>query len=364
MLPLCSATNYWSCHTKVSVCGGFKSLSPYCMTFDVNCNNVDRVVLNFLNSTHLDAASFKRGQSSCLYFNYVGNRKQFVSMGMNAQSMYQGGLPKSRQCALSSHQVGVVDEPRYFGSNDIMFVENSYNSATDDPLVDLLSNTIDNTEVLPRSADVNSVAFDTVQTFSNPDAGSLNMGANSLSFLETKFSDVVSKLSESAADTFNKGEIILNNLSDSVTLSLTTLAKTNQAVDNSINEMISFIKKSGGSVDSKLAGRSSELKEALGRAGHFALDVLRGTIIVVEDSLVQGGRIAGYAYSSVKEFLPPEFQEALSLSEESVEKVLTPAGTAFQQVYMAVEGFEESLGLDPKDPLVPFVLFLALSGTL
>lgn len=31
---------------------------------------------------------------------------------------------------------------------------------------------------------------------------------------------------------------------------------------------------------------------------------------------------------------------------------------------MAVEGFEESLGLDPKDPLVPFVLFLALSGTL
>lgn len=313
---------------QVSVCGGFKSLSPYCMTFDVNCNIVDRVVLNFSNSTHLDAASFKRGQSSCLYFNYVGNSKQFVSMGMDAQSMYQGGLPKSRQCAVSSHQ----DEPHYFGSNDIMFVENSYNSATDDPLVDLLSNTIDNTEVLPRSADVNSVAFDTVQTFSNPDAGSLNMGANSLSFLETKFSDVVCKLSESAADTFNKGKI-LNNLSDSVTLSLTTLAKTNQAVDNSIYEMISFIKKSGGSVDSKLAGRSSELKEALGRAGHFALDVLRGTIIVVEDSLVQGGRIAGYAYSSVKEFLPPEFQEALSLSEESVEKVLTPAGTAFQQVH-------------------------------
>lgn len=34
------------------------------------------------------------------------------------------------------------------------------------------------------------------------------------------------------------------------------------------------------------------------------------------------------------------------------------------KVYMAVEGFEESLGLDPNDPLVPFVLFLGLSVTL
>lgn len=31
---------------------------------------------------------------------------------------------------------------------------------------------------------------------------------------------------------------------------------------------------------------------------------------------------------------------------------------------MAVEGFEESLGLDPNDPLVPFLLFLGLSVTL
>lgn len=31
---------------------------------------------------------------------------------------------------------------------------------------------------------------------------------------------------------------------------------------------------------------------------------------------------------------------------------------------MAVEGFEENLGLDPNDPLVPFVLFLGLSVTL
>lgn len=34
------------------------------------------------------------------------------------------------------------------------------------------------------------------------------------------------------------------------------------------------------------------------------------------------------------------------------------------KVYRAVEGFEESLGLDRNDPLIPFVLFLGLSVTL
>ncbi|KAH6758851.1 hypothetical protein C2S51_019086 [Perilla frutescens var. frutescens] len=354
MLPLCSATTNWPCPTKVSVCGGCKSLSPYCITLDANCNN-------------LDLASFKRGPASCLYSNYVRNSKQFVSLGMvDAQSLYQNRLPNVRQCILSSYQVGIIDEPHYLGSNGMMIADNSCNSAADDQLMDCLSNVVDNTEVLPSFADVESVtSFDTSPTASHLVSDSLNMDANSLSFLETIFSDIVSNLRESAADTFNRGENLLNNLSDSVTLSLTTtLRNTNQAIDNSINEIISLINKSGGSGSSKLAGLSSELKEVSGRAGLFALDVLRGTIIVVENSLVLGSKSVGYAYSSVKEFLPPEYQEALTLSEESVGKVLNPAGTAFQQVYIAVEGFEGSLGLDPKDPLVPFVLFLGLSVTL
>jgi hypothetical protein len=35
-----------------------------------------------------------------------------------------------------------------------------------------------------------------------------------------------------------------------------------------------------------------------------------------------------------------------------------------KQVYIAIEGLEKSLGLDPNDPVVPFVLFLGTSATL
>lgn len=222
---------------QVSVCGGFKSLY-----LDANCNNPDKVVLNFSN------ISFIRRPSSCIYFKNVGKS--------------QNKWPNQRQCALSN--------------------------GTDSPVSD------------------------------------------SISFLETKFSDIVSRLSESASGTFSIGEDFLNKLSDSVTLSLTTTLKnTNQAVEYSINETISFINKSAGS---KLGGLPSELKEASNRAGPFALDVLRGTIVVVENSFVKGGETLGYAYSFLKESLPPEVQEALGLSEEIVGKVLNPAGTVFQQV--------------------------------
>ncbi|XP_057773143.1 calcium sensing receptor, chloroplastic-like isoform X2 [Salvia miltiorrhiza] len=330
MFPLSSATT-----KKVSVCGGLKSISPHGMRFDAKCNGFDKVFMNFSNS--LDV---RTRPSSCLHLNNVGNTKL---------SLYPTGFQNLRQCKLSCYQVG-----HCLGSNNMMFVDG-------DELVDFLSNTIDNAEAPPSFADVESVVPSRLASHS------FHVDTDALSFLETKLSDIVSKLKEAAADASNIGEDFLNKFSDSVTLPLTTnLKDTNRAVSDSINEIISFINKSAGphSHGSELSGLCSELKEASSRAWPFALDVLRGTIVVVENSLERGGKIFGYAYSSVKEFLPPEVQVALGLSEERVEKVLSPAGNAFQQVYMAVEGFEESLGLDPNDPLVPFVLFLGLSVTL
>ncbi|KAM6566929.1 hypothetical protein CsatA_026057 [Cannabis sativa] len=37
---------------------------------------------------------------------------------------------------------------------------------------------------------------------------------------------------------------------------------------------------------------------------------------------------------------------------------------AFQKVYIAIEGFEKTLGFDPNDPIVPFVLLAGTSATL
>lgn len=38
--------------------------------------------------------------------------------------------------------------------------------------------------------------------------------------------------------------------------------------------------------------------------------------------------------------------------------------TLLYQVYIAIEGFEESLGFDPNDPIVPFLLLVGSSATL
>lgn len=323
---------------QVPIYGGFKSLSPHWMTFDANCNSVDKVVQNFSNGLHLHVASFKRRPVSCFYSNYS---KQCASMGMNDRSLYQNGLENIRHFTQSSYQVGLIDETHHLGPNGMIFVDSSSNSAADDQLMDFISKAIDNTEALPNYADVESVtSFDSVPTVPPPVSDSLNIDVNSLPGQETNFADIVSEMNKSTADIINGGENVLNNVFDSVTSSLTTsLTNANEAVDDAITEIISFVNKSGESAGNKLTGLSSELKEASGRAGLFALDVLRGTIIVVEDSLIQGGKTVGYAYSFVREFLPPEFQEALSLYEDIVEKVLNPAGTTFQQVHFTFLAF-------------------------
>ncbi|GFP97776.1 calcium sensing receptor chloroplastic, partial [Phtheirospermum japonicum] len=193
----------------------------------------------------------------------------------------------------------------------------------------------------------------------------LNTDENSLSGQDKNVADIISEINKSTADIISGGENVLNSLFDNVTSSVTkTLTNANEAVDNAVNEIFSFFNKSGESAGDKLTGLSGELKDVSGKTGLIALDFLKKTIVVVEDSLVEGAKNVGYAYSSAKNFLPPEFREVLNLSEESVAKVLNPAGTAFRQVYMAVEGFEERLGLDPNDPLIPFVLFFGLSATL
>uniref|UniRef100_A0A6M2F763 Uncharacterized protein n=1 Tax=Populus davidiana TaxID=266767 RepID=A0A6M2F763_9ROSI len=65
-----------------------------------------------------------------------------------------------------------------------------------------------------------------------------------------------------------------------------------------------------------------------------------------------------------KGLLSPKIRGALNLSEERVTEILRLIGATFQQVYIVIDGLEKSLGLDPNDPVVPFVLFLGTSATL
>ncbi|KAK9078949.1 hypothetical protein SSX86_000618 [Deinandra increscens subsp. villosa] len=101
----------------------------------------------------------------------------------------------------------------------------------------------------------------------------------------------------------------------------------------------------------KLSGLSNTSKEVSSKAAVIAVDGLRHAIITAEEVVV-------YAYASLKDVLPPDLQNVLTSSED---RVLRPA---FQQAYTVLQGFETSQGIDPNDPIVPFLLLLGTSATL
>ncbi|KAJ6855750.1 hypothetical protein NC651_040396 [Populus alba x Populus x berolinensis] len=114
----------------------------------------------------------------------------------------------------------------------------------------------------------------------------------------------------------------------------------------------------------RLTSFSSSFREATQKATGTSVDVLRVAIVAVEESIAKGASFVDYSYRPAKDLLPLEIRDALNLSEERVTEILRPIGATFQQVYIAIEGLEKSLGLDPNDPVVPLVLFLGTSATL
>ncbi|KAL7152439.1 hypothetical protein ABFS83_04G097100 [Erythranthe nasuta] len=229
-----------------------------------------------------------------------------------------------------------------FGASDVIFVEGG---PTKTGVDDLISNG------LPADT---PLAIDP-----------LDIDLNSISGEEKNLFDISDEINSSIVDTINGGEDVLKKSFDSITSSLkAALSKNASEVDKIVNEITSLVSKSRESAGSKLTGFSGELKEGSGKVGFVALDVLRRAIVLFEDFLIMGAKNIGNAYESVKVILPREFQDSLASSEGRFGDVLRPVGTAFQQVYIVLVGFEESLGLDPNDPLIPFVLFVGVSATL
>ena len=70
------------------------------------------------------------------------------------------------------------------------------------------------------------------------------------------------------------------------------------------------------------------MKDGSGAAASAAVDVLRRTV-VVEDLLTKN---AGYGYEFAKGFLPRDYQDVLRSTEGRVAEVVSPIGSAFQQV--------------------------------
>lgn len=266
---------------QIPVYGGLKSFPSYSKAFDCsNLNNSVKKISNF---------SRRRG-ATCFYSNYV---EQCSSIDTINQSLHQSGC---------TTQFGVSDG---LGPN-LVFVD----SSSESQLTDFISKAVD--PDLPIS--VSSVAIDPAVV-----SDSLLVDVNPLSVQNTQLADIV-----------EGGEDVLNNSIETITSSLNAaLARASEAVDSVINDINTFLDQTGESAGNKLSGVSSGLKEGSGAAASASLDVLRRTVVVVEDLLTKN---IGYAYDSAKGFLPQDYQDVLRVTEGSVAGVLSPIGAAFQQV--------------------------------
>ncbi|KAL1559116.1 hypothetical protein AAHA92_09495 [Salvia divinorum] len=302
MLPVSSATTSCSCHGQIPIYGGLKSFSSYARAFDIsNVNKSVKKISNF---------SRQRG-TTCLYSDYVVKYYQCSSIDTINQSLYQSGC---------TTQLGVGGEMHVLGPN-LVFVDSSGESQ----LTEFLSKVVDSTDLQPSYVDpdlplsVSGVTVDPAVV-----SGSLLIDVNPLSVQNTQFADIV-----------EGGEDVLNNSIETITSSFNAaLTSAGEAVDSVVKDINTFLDQTGESAGNRL---------------------------IVEDFLTNN---VVYAYDSAKGFLPQDYQDVLRSSEGRIAEVLSPFGAALQQVYIALGGFEERVGLDPNDPLIPVGLVFGASAIL
>ncbi|XWS35358.1 hypothetical protein CRYUN_Cryun21dG0119200 [Craigia yunnanensis] len=357
MLPVCSATPGCSSHSQISLHGGLRPFTPFQKDFQFRCNAQDKSVLGMSNGNHLHKLSFKPQATESFYSSFVESAEHLVPMDLINSYSCPDELDDVN-CNFSnvwSSSVEVINESTPVGVGELKYVETSSISAAEEKLVDLTNQSVENAN--NSMGMVGPETMSTVDTMpENPTAASssLNFDNDSLSSVKTGLDDFLAGVNESINSSVNKGENAVKSLLDKFTSSITSVTTSaSEAVDNA-----------QALANNKVSNLSSDLKEASIKADAFAVDLLRRTIVVVEDSLSNGASSFLYYYGSTKERLPPEIKDALTLYEERTGKALKPVGAALQQVYTGIEGLERSLGFDPNDPIVPFFLLFGTSATL
>ncbi|EEF37487.1 conserved hypothetical protein [Ricinus communis] len=206
--------------------------------------------------------------------------------------------------------------------------------------MDFTGQSTDNADSL-TSAVESDIMSTSVMTPENPSTVS-DSGNDSLSSVNTSFGDFVDGVRDSLSTSMSKGENALQNSLDAITSSITSITKgANETVDNAFSRVFSAVDQTKGLTNNKLTTFSSDLKEATSKAAVFSGDVLRGTIIAVENSIIKGASFVVYSYGSAKELLPPEIKDALNLSEEKTVQILRPIGTFSQQILRERDGIPD-----------------------
>ncbi|XP_049395612.1 uncharacterized protein LOC125859821 [Solanum stenotomum] len=349
-LPVCSATACCSSHSQIPFYGGLRSFSSCWKTYQLKCNVVD-----LSTSFHLNGPSFRGQTPISLYSLFVHNSSlssSSDSICTSCRNVFDGV-----NCEL------LTSDARSNSTGNLRFVDSSAVPVGREEMMDFNDDLVNMANFSPESANLESIT--TVDlTQGNPASilDSLDLDTSSLSNVKSSALDVLSQVNKSITGSVENGQSYLNSSLDGISSSVTSAVRgATQAVDDVISKLTSTVDKTGDSASNGVAAFSTGLKEVSGRVGLLAIDALRHITLIVEDLVSRGATLVVYSYGSVKEVLPMEVQDLLNMSEERAVKLLTPFGTTLGQGYVALEGLERSLGLDPSDPIVPFVLFLGVS---
>ncbi|KAM3750128.1 hypothetical protein ACB098_04G013900 [Castanea mollissima] len=352
MLPVCSATSNCASHCQISL-HGLRSLSPFQKDFEVRCIVEHSVFLGLPNGNQSRGEIFKTQAIKSFYSN---------SHSCLTKSDYLG-------CKISnvwSSSIGTINERHLLGRVEVNYIENSSTATVEEEFMDLMEQSPQNSNILLGTVEPETISTtEMTPEYPTSVSDSLDMNNNTLLNSKTSIDDFLAGVNKSFSASVNKGENVVKSSLDAITSSITSITKrSTAAVDNAISGVFSTADQSRELAGNRLTSFSSDLKDAASKASVVAVDVLRRTIVAVEDSLTNGTSFIVYSYGSAKERLPPNIRDALNLSEERAIELLRPVRTALQQVYIAIEGLEKNLGLDPSDPIVPFVLLLGTSTTL
>uniref|UniRef100_A0A803M5Q3 Rhodanese domain-containing protein n=1 Tax=Chenopodium quinoa TaxID=63459 RepID=A0A803M5Q3_CHEQI len=341
MLPVCSATRC-SSNSQILLNDGMRCLTRTQKAFGIQCVSVDTTIPSLSGGVCPGACLQKEAASSLSYDFHAGHKT--LLDGWN-------------------YTTGRMSASFFRGGQHLTYVEDSSAFVSQEQLGD---NLVNSAEILlePSSEGPVSILDRVADSTSNvPDTSGIT--AEPLPSSSSSFENILSQTNESIRASFGEGENALNSSVDKINSTISDIVKDgNQVIENLTTKVLSSFDQAGELTSSKLSSLPSNLKESSSKAGVVALELLRKTIFVVEDSFVKGSKFVYYSYETSKELLPLEIQDALKLFEEKTSQISRPVGMVFLQVYSAIEGLERSLGLDPSDPIVPFILFVGTTSTL
>ncbi|KAJ1404611.1 Calcium sensing receptor, chloroplastic [Sesbania bispinosa] len=310
MLPVCSATPCYSSSSQIPLFGGLLPLCPVRKDLDSRCVAEEGVHLGLQYGTHTTRNSF------------TAQATKTVS-GSFSLSSEPGYLTNTWGHSLSNGELRHIER---------------YNLSTvPEELVDIAKESTEgsNTLVAPAQPEILSSTDITPEKFESV-SSSIDVDNESLASAKASVGDLFAGINESFNDSIN----------------------------NAFSKAFSAVDQTGETANKKLTSFSSELSGVANKAPALAIDVLRRTIIAVESSLASGASYVVYLYGSAKELLPAEIRDTVNVYEDKATEILRPVGPATQKIYMTFYSLEKSLGLDPNDPIIPFLVFVGSSATL